>query len=321
MINISVVVPAFNADKTILRTVKSVLNQTFIDFELIIVDDGSQDSTSNIISQVKDSRIKLFSYPNAGANVSRNRGIFHASGEYITFLDADDIWTNDKLISQFEALQANSKASVAYSWTDYIDADDNFVVSGTHATKNGDVYNDLLISNFLENGSNPLIRKEALIELGGFDESLKAAQDWDMWLRLADKYEFVAVPKVQILYRISENSTSSNLDRQEKACLTVMNRAYQARQSIKKEALNASFANLYKYLTCRALLMPYSRKKAFTAAKFLHKYFIYDKDRLQRLKFVLTLWLKIIIIVLLPKEVYNKLFTSLKVQKNQLKAV
>lgn len=224
-------------------------------------------------------------------------------------------------MSQFKALIAHPQASVAYSWTDYIDANDNFVVSGTHTTKNGDVYNDLLINNFLENGSNPLICKEALIELGGFDESLKAAQDWDMWLRLANQCEFVTVPKVQILYRISENSTSSNLDRQEKACLAVIERAYKSRQSIDKEVLNASFANLYKYLTCRALLMPYSRKKALTAAKFLHRYFIYDKSRLQRLKFVLTLWLKITIILLLPKGFYQNLFTSLKAQDNKLEAV
>lgn len=85
MTKISVVVPAFNAEKTILRTVKSVLNQTFTDFELIVVDDGSQDSTLSLISQLKDSRIRLFSHQNSGANISRNRGLFNASGEYISF--------------------------------------------------------------------------------------------------------------------------------------------------------------------------------------------------------------------------------------------
>jgi glycosyltransferase involved in cell wall biosynthesis len=321
MAQISVIIPVYNGEKTILASIISVLNQSFKDFELIVVNDGSQDSTSSIVCQIKDSRIKLLSYPNAGANVSRNRGIFHSSGKYITFLDADDIWTHDKLKSQLEALQANLKARLAYSWTDYIDTNDNFVVSGMHTVKNGDVYNDLLISNFLENGSNPLICKEALIELGGFDESLKAAQDWDMWLRLANRYEFVAVPKVQILYRISENSISSNLDRQEKACLEVIARAYQAKPSIEKGVLHASFAHLYKYLTCRALQMPYSRKKALYAVKFLCKYFIYDASRLQRLKFMLTLWLKVAIIVLLPNGVSNNLFNALKAQNKKLKIV
>ncbi len=321
MAQISVIIPVYNGEKTILSSMTSVLNQTFTDFELIVINDGSQDSTSTIVSQIQDLRVKLLSYPNAGSNVSRNRGISHATGKYITFLDADDIWINDKLMSQFEALQANSKASVAYSWTDYIDTNNDFVVSGMHSIKNGDVYNDLLISNFLENGSNPLICKEALIDLGGFDESLKAAQDWDMWLRLANKYEFVAVPKVQILYRISENSISSNLHRQEKACLEVITRAYQVRKSISKAVLYASFAHLYKYLSCRALLMPYSRKKAFTAAKFLCKYFIYDASRLQRLKFMLILWLKVAIILLLPNVVSNNLFNVLKAQSKKLKIV
>lgn len=318
---ISVVMPVYNGEKTILRSIKSVLNQTFQDFELIVINDGSQDSTPNLVAQIEDSRIKLIHYSNAGLNVSRNRGIGHANGKYITFLDADDIWTSDKLMSQLEALQANPKARVAYSWTDYIDMNDNFVVAGTHTVRNGDVYIDLLINNFLENGSNPLIYKEALVKLKGFDESLKAGQDWEMWLRLADKYEFVAVPKVQILYRINENSISANLDRQEKACLGVINNAYKARESISNGVLNASFAQLYKYLSCRALVMPYSRKKAWNAAKFLCKYFIYDSSRLQRLKFMLTLWLKVFIIMFLPNGVSNHLFNILKVKNKKLKMI
>ena len=86
---ISVIIPAYNAEKTILETIESVLKQTFLDFELIIINDGSQDSTVEIISSLQDSRIKLFCYPNSGLSASRNRGIFHATGDYISFLDAD----------------------------------------------------------------------------------------------------------------------------------------------------------------------------------------------------------------------------------------
>jgi glycosyltransferase involved in cell wall biosynthesis len=198
---ISVIIPAYNCEKSIKETINSVLQQTFTDFELIVINDGSQDSTLDVINSIQDTRMKVFSFENAGGNISRNRGLNLAVGNYISFLDADDIWTPDKLESQLEALQKNPEAHVAYSWTDYIDEEGNFLVSGRRVSVNGDVYEKLLINNFLENGSNPLIRKEALVELDGFDESLKAAQDWDMWLRLAAKYSFVAVPKVQILYR------------------------------------------------------------------------------------------------------------------------
>ncbi|MHC5825871.1 MAG: glycosyltransferase, partial [Nostoc sp.] len=199
---ISVIIPAYNSEKTIKETIQSVLNQTFTDFELIIINDGSQDSTLEVVTQIQDPRIKVFSYSNAGGNVSRNRGLERAGGEFVSFLDADDLWTPDKLQSQLKALQENVTAKVAYSWTDYIDTKGQFLFSGKRINVNGNIYEDLLLNNFLENGSNPLISKKALITLGGFDEFLSAAQDWDMWLRLASKFDFVCVPCVQILYRI-----------------------------------------------------------------------------------------------------------------------
>ncbi len=297
---ISVVIPAYNSEKTISYTIKSVLNQTFNDLELIVINDGSQDSTLEVITQIADSRIQVFSYPNAGGNVSRNRGLNHAVGEFVSFLDADDLWTPDKLESQLKALQENATAKVAYSWTDYINENSEIVLSGTHLTANGDIYEKLLITNFLENGSNPLIYREALVELGGFDESLSAAQDWDMWLRLACKFDFVCVSSAQILYRISTNSVSSNLDRQEKACLQVLERAYKERPPALKQTWNLSLANLYKYLTCKALQKPFNRQKGLASAKFLWNYILNDSSRLKRISFTLKLLLKIIIILLIP---------------------
>src|SRR5919199_6245537 len=203
---ISVIIPAYNAEKTIKQTIESVLNQTFSDFEIIVINDGSEDSTLDIVSSIPDPRIQVFSYPNAGPQKSRNRGWGNASGEYVSFLDADDLWTPDKLEAQLKALQENQKAAVAYSWTDYIDESSQLLKRGGYMTVNGDVFPQLLLIDFIANGSNPLIRRQALIEVGGFDESLTAAEDWDMWLRLAARYHFVAVPAPQILYRISMNS-------------------------------------------------------------------------------------------------------------------
>jgi glycosyltransferase involved in cell wall biosynthesis len=106
---ISVVIPVYNGEKTIQETIKSVLNQTFQSLELIIVNDGSNDETLKVISIIKDPRIKVFSYPNAGLSASRNRGLAHATGEYISFIDADDLWTPDKLEAQLKVLQENPK--------------------------------------------------------------------------------------------------------------------------------------------------------------------------------------------------------------------
>lgn len=309
---ISVIIPAYNSEKTIQKTIESILNQTFTDFELIIINDGSQDYTLDIVSRFHDPRIKVFSYENAGGNVSRNRGLKQALGEFVSFLDADDLWTPDKLRDQLQALQENTDAQVAYSWTDYINENGEIFLSGTHITADGDVYEKLLVNNFLENGSNPLIRKEALLQLGGFDESLEAAQDWDMWLRLAAQYSFVAVPKVQILYRVSNNSLSSNLVRQEKFCLQVFQRAYQARPLINKNVFNLSLTNLYKYLTCKALQKPYSRAKGIAAARFIWKKFIYDSLRFKRIAFTLKLFLKSLIIIFLPTNISTSILTMKK---------
>ncbi|MBD0266121.1 MAG: glycosyltransferase, partial [Tolypothrix sp. Co-bin9] len=268
--------------------------------ELIVINDGSQDSTLEVVSQIKDSRIKVFSYSNAGGNVSRNRGLRHAIGEFVSFLDADDLWTPDKLQSQLKALEENVTAKVAYSWTDYINANGEFILSGKRINVNGNVYNNLLLNNFLENGSNPLICRKSLVSLGGFDESLSAAQDWDMWLRLASKFNFICVPSVQILYRISANSVSSNLVRQEKYCLQVLDRAYKERPLLLKNSWNISLANLYKYLTCKALQKPFNRQKGLASAIFLWKYFLHDPTKFYNLNFTLKLLLKIVIILILP---------------------
>ncbi|MBN3895829.1 MAG: glycosyltransferase [Nostoc sp. NOS(2021)] len=309
---ISVIIPAYNSEKTIKETIQSVLNQNFTDFELIVINDGSQDSTLEVVTQIQDPRIKVFSYSNAGGNVSRNRGLDRAGGEFVSFLDADDLWTPDKLQSQLKALQENVTAKVAYSWTDYIDENSEIVLSGKRINVNENVYEKLLLNNFLENGSNPLICRKALITLGGFDESLSAAQDWDMWLRLASKFDFICVPSVQILYRISANSISSNLVRQEKYCLQVLEKAHKERPSLRdatrttlKNSWNISLANLYKYLTCKALQKPFNRQKGLVAARFMWKYFLNDPSRLQNINLTLKLLLKIVIIIILPTLLYS----------------
>ncbi|MEH2373126.1 glycosyltransferase [Nostoc sp.] len=321
---ISVIIPAYNSEKTIKETIQSVLNQTFTDFELIIINDGSQDSTLEVVTQIQDPRIKVFSYSNAGGNVSRNRGLHRAGGEFVSFLDADDLWTPDKLQSQLKALQENVTAKVAYSWTDYIDTNSQFLFSGKRINENRNLYDNLLLDNFLENGSNPLICKKALITLGGFDEFLNAAQDWDMWLRLASKFDFICVPSVQILYRISPNSLSCNLVRQEKSCLQVLERAYKERPSLLdppsrstlKNSWNISLANLYKYLTCKALQKPFNRQKGLTAARFLWKYFLNDSSRLENINLILKMLLKIVIIFIFPSLLYS-ITTQGKVRSQQ----
>ncbi|NEP15203.1 MAG: glycosyltransferase [Symploca sp. SIO2C1] len=306
---VSVIIPAYNAQETILETIDSVLQQTFADFEVIIVDDGSQDSTLEIVSAITDSRLKVLSYPNAGACVSRNRGFAEAKGEFIAFLDADDLWTPDKLEAQLAALEANPQAAVAYSWTNCIDEAGKFLRRGNHLSVNGDVYAELLLSDVLENGSTPLIRREALAAVGGFDESLAAAQDWDLYLRLAANYQFVAVPSPQVLYRISTNSMSSNVLRLESASLQVIEKAFTQAPAALQYLKKPSLANIYSYLTFKALEGSPQRQQGLTAARFIWQAVV-NNPSLLRARVLVKVLFKIAVMIILPPQLAQMVLTK-----------
>jgi glycosyltransferase involved in cell wall biosynthesis len=272
IIMISVVIPVYNGEKTIRETIESVLTQSLKDIEIIVINDGSNDSTLEIVKSIADSRIHIFTYPNAGLSASRNRGISHTNGEYISFIDADDLWTPDKLESQWQVLQKKPSVAVAYSWTDYIDESGKIFKSGRRVIANGDVFEQLLLFNFLENGSNPLIRAQVFNEIGGFDESLLASEDQDMWLRLAVNYEFTCVKKVQILYRISPNSMSANLKKQEAETLKVIERFFAHPKAASLQHLKKySLSYLYKYLLFKAIETPVKLQQSWQAAQFWWK--------------------------------------------------
>ena len=252
MSTISVIIPAYNAEDTILETIKSIQKQTFSDWEIIAVDDGSTDKTLKKLSEIQDQRVKVLSYENGGVAIARNRGISHASGEYIAFMDADDLWTSDKLESQLAALQTNPEAGVAYSWTYYFYDKSNLkktLFPGESIHFSGDVYSHLLVKNFLASGSNPLIRRKAIESVGEFDPACVPCEDWDFYLRLAAQFFFIVVPKHQIIYRQSANSGSSQVKKLEKANLLTIKKAYQTAPSQLQHLKNKTTAYFYQYCT------------------------------------------------------------------------
>jgi glycosyltransferase involved in cell wall biosynthesis len=309
---VSIIIPVYNGEKTIQKTIESVLQQTFQNFEILVINDGSHDSTLNVINNIKDERLRIFSYPNAGVSTSRNRGLALARCEFISFLDADDLWTPDKLEIQLKSLQDNSQAAVAYSWSDWIDESGQFLRSGGHITVNGKVFEHLLVRDFIESGSNPLIRKQALDEVGEFDPSVTPAEDWDMWLRLAARYEFVAVPCVQILYRVSPLTASFNVWKMEAGSLRVIERAFaqapESLQRLKKETL----ASRYKYLAFKATEGFPEPKKGLAAVKFLWQVVRYQPSSLPRGRVMLIVLFKIAVAILLPPQVARALLETLK---------
>ncbi len=249
MPKVSIITPAYNAERTILETIESVQNQTFSDFELIIIDDGSKDRTLELVQSVKDERLTVFSYENGGVCVARNRGISHATGEFIAFIDADDLWTPDKLELQLAALQQHPEAGVAYSWTYFMYDQEDSAVPAKPVFFEGNVYPKLLVENFLAHGSNPLIRRKAIESVGEFDSSFPHCADWDFYRRLSTDWHFVVVPKYQIYYRQSSSSMTSKIDGIERQMLAMFEKAYQTAPSEYQYLRNQSLAWLYEYCT------------------------------------------------------------------------
>lgn len=246
MPTISIIIPAYNAEKTLLETINSVQKQTFSDFELIVINDGSTDRTLEILQSVEYERLQVFSYENGGLPTARNRGIGRSIGEFIAFLDADDLWAPDKLELQLAALQAHPKAGLAYSWT-YNMSETGELLYPVEPSFSGRVYANLLLWNFLSNGSNPLIRKRAIDSIGKFCPELKSAEDWDYWLRLAVNWDFVLVPKHQVFYRRSASSMSSKLNTMKQESLLTLERAFESAPLALQYLKNQSLSNIYQY--------------------------------------------------------------------------
>jgi glycosyltransferase involved in cell wall biosynthesis len=301
MPRVSVIVPVYNGAKTIREAIQSALQQTFSDFELVVINDGSDDSTLSILDDFRDPRIRVQSYSNAGLEISRNRGLNSTTGEIVAFLDADDVWLPEKLRLQVAALDEHPEAALAYAWSDYIDAAGRLIHPGRHSSDSGWVLDSLMVNgNFVGPGSNPAIRRDAIAECGWFDESLGAAGDWDMCLRLAARYPVAVVKEPLVLYRIHRDARSSaDVLRQERWCLEVLQRAFQ-RTSAPADLKRQSMANLYAYLTIRALVPPVSRSSSRVAMRFLRSAVQFEPLFLVRSTFPTVALVKIGAALMLP---------------------
>ncbi len=217
---ISVIIPAYNSEKFIKRTIQSVLNQTYKDFEVIIVDDGSTDNTKEVVEefQKKDSRIKYLWQENSGAPARpKNKGIKESKGKYIAFLDHDDEWLPEKLEKQlvlFEK-QKNSKLRFVSSWGLIFNAKENQTYEHK-IKKRGNVFQELLANNFILSCSSIFLKKEIFESVGFFDENLKFSDDWEMWIRIAQKYEFDFINEALFKYYWHGENVMNKLKGEEK---------------------------------------------------------------------------------------------------------
>ena len=215
---VSVIIPTYNRTNLLPRAIKSVLNQTFKDFELIIVDDCSTDNTEEVIRkfQKKDKRIKHIRHEkNRGLSAVRNTGIRITKGEYIGFLDDDDEWLPEKLEKQIKLFSSSPDKKLGFVACDYLEINSNTgAVFRYNIPKYKNAFKTLLKSTSLCNSSNTIVKRNVLDDVGFFDENLEVGEDRDMWIRIAQKYDFDFVPELLFRYYIHQNNitkTTSNL--------------------------------------------------------------------------------------------------------------
>lgn len=221
---ITVVIPVYNAEAYLDKTIQSVLAQSYSDFEVILVNDGSQDRSVEICEQFHDPRIQILHQENQGPAAARNLGIRHAQGEYVAFLDGDDLWTEDKLARHIEHLDRNPEVGVSFCPSRFIDDQGN-EMGLLQLTKMSEITPiDLLCRTPIGNGSVPVIRRSILEAIEFVNEAgevcyfnpdrrLHPSEDVECWIRIAlkTKCQFGGIPEALTLYRISSQSHSAQL--------------------------------------------------------------------------------------------------------------
>lgn len=193
---VSVIIPTYNRAAWVSRAIDSVLAQTYHPIEILVVDDGSIDNTSAVLSKYVN-QITIIRQANQGVSHARNTGLRQVNGEYVAFLDSDDIWGHNKILHQVNTLRQNPQASVCYTWYMYVDENGHFL-RAFQPSYEGDVFDQLYFNNFMVTPSI-LTRRECFfegdIQRNQFDTSIRYWEDWQVWLKLALVWKFCCVPE------------------------------------------------------------------------------------------------------------------------------
>jgi glycosyltransferase involved in cell wall biosynthesis len=212
MPKVSVIIPTCNRASFLKAAIESVLRQTFQDFEIIVVDDASQDRTREVIQSFTDPRIRCIRHEtNHGQGASRNAAIKEASGEYVALLDDDDEWLPQKLEKQVRLLDSSpAKVGMVYTGFCKVEGSNKGVIAQVIPEKRGSVFEDMCFRNWIGTCSTVLLRRVCFENTGWFDETLPSGVDYDMWLRLSKQFDIDCIPEPLVLYTVHANSISTN---------------------------------------------------------------------------------------------------------------
>jgi glycosyltransferase involved in cell wall biosynthesis len=256
---VSVIIPAFNAAEKIGQTLESVLAQTYPKIEVIVVDDGSSDATSTVVTDfaVRDDRIQLVQQSNAGAGAARNTAIRAARGKYIAPLDADDFWFPEKLEKQVARLErCGGETGLVYCWSMLIDQHGELFGDCCH-TVEGRLRRAMVLRNIVGNGSVPLFRATTLEKVGLYltqaeQGGAQGCEDWDLYLRISEQFEVRVVPEYLMAYRQAGSNMSANAENMAASFGVVMRRARERNSDLQSSLFRWSAGSFYLYLVQNA---------------------------------------------------------------------
>ena len=261
IVTVTIVLPAYNASEYLTETINSVFSQTYKDFELLVIDDGSTDNTRDIVNDFcqRDSRIRLISQENQGVSVARNNGIKMAKGKYIAFLDSDDLWVPNKLARHVEHLQANPKLGLSFARVEFLSFDGKSTGNYSNPRMINISAKDLYEENAAVTPSNAVISRTALEQVGGFDGELSGAADAELFLRLkCHGWEVEGINEVLVLYRTSLGGMSSQLYKMEEDWNRLSKKAQVYAPELIQHHYKQAKAMLLRYLARRTLRLELS---------------------------------------------------------------
>jgi len=225
---VSVIIPVYNTEKYIEETIDSVLKQTHSNLEIIVIDDGSTDNTSQLVDAIckKESRVKLIKQKNQGVSAARNNGFTFSKGSFIAYLDADDVWETNNIETKLKKFNSDELLGLVHSDAQVIN-NISEKIDRFHHGYEGYLLDNLLLGQkeWIPSPSSILVKREIIESIGGFDSGLSNAADLDFFFKVAEKWKIGRVPVVTWYYRIHSNNMHSNIRLFEKDILTLYKKA------------------------------------------------------------------------------------------------
>jgi glycosyltransferase involved in cell wall biosynthesis len=244
---VSVVIPCYNSQRWLPETLDAVLAQTFTDFEVVLVDDGGSDDLAGWADQVGDPRVRVVRQENSGVAAARNLGIAEARGELVAFCDSDDVWDHRMLELMVARYDGEPQVGLVYTHYDVIDATGNPTGRVEAYDFEGEVWADFVLVNPVAMSAS-MVPKRVFDHLGGFlvnrDRFPIDVEDWELWIRIADRYPVAVVPEVLCHYRRHDSNSSNNTDSLDTAYRNLLQEVFEDQTPGRREMMGPATAGV-----------------------------------------------------------------------------